>query len=61
MEDLPVQGPLPQEPDDAPFRKSETGGIRKLLVNQIYGCNLVLQLIFRYTQKSITSSVFYLL
>ena len=30
MEDLPVQGPLPQDPDDAPFRKSETGGIRKL-------------------------------
>ena len=30
MEDLPVQGPLPQDPDDAPFRKSESGGIRKL-------------------------------
>merc|ERR1712223_500985 len=30
MEDFPVQGPLPQDPDDAPFRKSETGGIRKL-------------------------------
>ena len=30
MEDLPVQGPLPQDPDDAPFRKTESGGIRKL-------------------------------
>ena len=30
MEDLPVQGPLPREPDDAPFRKAERGGIRKL-------------------------------
>lgn len=30
-EDLPVQGPLPQEPEDAPFRKcSESGGIRRL-------------------------------
>ena len=32
MEDLPVQGPLPQDPDDAPFRKAESGGIRKLCV-----------------------------
>ena len=32
MEDLPVQGPLPQDPDDAPFRKAESGGIRKLYV-----------------------------
>ena len=32
MEDLPVQGPLPQDPDDAPFRKTESGGIRKLYV-----------------------------
>ena len=30
MEDLPVQGPLPRDPDDAPFRKAEGGGIRKL-------------------------------
>lgn len=28
-EDLPVQGPLPLEPDDAPWKKSESG-IRKL-------------------------------
>ena len=32
MEDLPVQGPLPQDPEDAPFRKTESGGIRKLYV-----------------------------
>ena len=30
MEDLPVQGPLPQDPEDAPFRKNESAGIRKL-------------------------------
>ena len=28
-EDLPVQGPLPQDPEDAPFLKNESG-IRKL-------------------------------
>jgi hypothetical protein len=28
-EDLPVQGPLPEDPDDAPFKKRESG-IRKL-------------------------------
>ena len=27
--DLPVQGPLPQDPEDAPFLKNESG-IRKL-------------------------------
>lgn len=27
--DAPVQGPLPYEPDDAPWKKSESG-IRKL-------------------------------
>ena len=27
--DLPVQGPLPYEPEDAPWRKNESG-IRKL-------------------------------
>jgi hypothetical protein len=30
-EDPPVQGPLPFEPDDAPWKKSESG-IRKLWV-----------------------------
>ena len=30
IEDLPVQGPLPQDPDDAPFRRQETRGIRRL-------------------------------
>ena len=30
-DELPVQGPLPLEPDDAPWKKSESG-IRKLLV-----------------------------
>lgn len=29
QEELPVQGPLPLEPDDAPWKKSESG-IRKL-------------------------------
>lgn len=28
-DDAPVQGPLPYEPDDAPWKKSESG-IRKL-------------------------------
>ncbi|XP_023336508.1 RILP-like protein homolog isoform X2 [Eurytemora carolleeae] len=28
--DLPVQGPLPFEPEDAPWKKGETSGIRKL-------------------------------
>lgn len=28
-EDPPVQGPMPYEPDDAPWRKGESG-IRKL-------------------------------
>ena len=27
--DLPVQGPLPEDPEDAPWRKNESG-IRKL-------------------------------
>lgn len=32
-EDLPVQGPLPYEPDDAPWKKSgEKSGVRKLYV-----------------------------
>lgn len=30
--DLPVQGPLPYEPDDAPWKKQSKSGIRKLLV-----------------------------
>ena len=29
-EDLPVQGPLPQDPDDAPWKKNESGGVRRL-------------------------------
>ncbi|XP_017787170.1 PREDICTED: RILP-like protein homolog isoform X2 [Nicrophorus vespilloides] len=29
-EDAPVQGPLPYEPDDAPWKKSSESGIRKL-------------------------------
>ena len=28
-EDLPVQGPLPQEPEDGPWKRNESG-IRKL-------------------------------
>lgn len=31
-EDAPVQGPLPYEPDDAPWKKSSESGIRKLYV-----------------------------
>ncbi|KAK2723143.1 RILP-like protein homolog isoform X2 [Artemia franciscana] len=29
-EDLPVQGPMPYEPEDAPWRRKEESGIRKL-------------------------------
>ena len=29
-EDLPVQGPLPQEPEDAPWKKQNDSGIRRL-------------------------------
>ena len=29
-EDLPVQGPLPQDPEDAPWKKNESGGVRRL-------------------------------
>ena len=29
-EDAPVQGPLPYEPDDAPWKKCSESGIRKL-------------------------------
>lgn len=33
-EDLPVQGPLPYEPDDAPWKRaSESSGVRKLCVS----------------------------
>lgn len=33
-EDLPVQGPLPYEPDDAPWKRaSDKSGVRKLYVN----------------------------
>lgn len=33
-EDPPVQGPLPYEPDDAPWKKTnETSGVRKLYVS----------------------------
>ena len=32
--DRPVQGPLPYEPEDAPWKKSEVSGIRKLWVLQ---------------------------
>ncbi|KAK9745204.1 Rab interacting lysosomal protein [Popillia japonica] len=31
-EDAPVQGPLPYEPDDAPWKKSSESGMRKLFV-----------------------------
>lgn len=31
FEDLPVQGPLPQEPEDAPWKRSDSdSGIRRL-------------------------------
>ena len=33
--DRPVQGPLPYEPEDAPWKKSEMSGIRKLWVPEI--------------------------
>lgn len=33
--DAPVQGPLPYEPDDAPWKKSSESGIRKLYVFNI--------------------------
>jgi len=36
-EDLPVQGPLPQDPDDAPFLKNESG-IRKLF-RRVFGAS----------------------
>ncbi|XP_062544703.1 RILP-like protein homolog isoform X2 [Armigeres subalbatus] len=32
IEDLPVQGPLPYEPDDAPWKKHSESGIRKFFV-----------------------------
>ena len=28
--DRPVQGPMPYEPEDAPWKKNEISGIRKL-------------------------------
>lgn len=35
-EDPPVQGPLPYEPDDAPWKKTnETSGVRKLYVKPL--------------------------
>jgi len=34
--DAPVQGPLPYEPDDAPWKKSSESGIRKLYVFIIF-------------------------
>lgn len=34
--DAPVQGPLPYEPDDAPWKKSSESGIRKLYVYSFY-------------------------
>ncbi|KAF7378894.1 hypothetical protein HZH66_015128 [Vespula vulgaris] len=34
--DAPVQGPLPYEPDDAPWKKSSESGIRKLYALSIY-------------------------
>merc|ERR1719356_1512426 len=37
-EDLPVQGPLPQDPEDAPFLKNESG-IRKLPLLLRTSCN----------------------
>ncbi|XP_059090961.1 RILP-like protein homolog isoform X4 [Tigriopus californicus] len=30
FEDLPVQGPLPEDPDDAPWKRGNESGIRKL-------------------------------
>lgn len=34
--DAPVQGPLPYEPDDAPWKKSSESGIRKLYALSVY-------------------------
>ena len=34
--DLPVQGPLPYEPEDAPWRRSKKSGIRKLYINRLF-------------------------
>merc|ERR1711874_324521 len=35
-EDLPVQGPMPYEPEDAPWKRRETSGIRKFF-RQFFG------------------------
>jgi len=35
-EDLPVQGPLPYEPEDAPWKRHETSGIRKFF-RRVFG------------------------
>jgi len=36
--DLPVQGPMPYEPEDAPWKKSESSGIRKFF-RRVFGSN----------------------
>lgn len=44
--DAPVQGPLPYEPDDAPWKKSSESGIRKLYVYFfLFICNIYLKCI----------------
>merc|ERR1740123_1394972 len=37
--DRPVQGPLPYEPEDAPWKKSEVSGIRKFF-KRVFGTSL---------------------
>lgn len=54
-DDAPVQGPLPYEPVDAPWRRSESG-IRKLFVlTYIFFCKF---LHFDCTRKCLTIFIF---
>ncbi|XP_059090960.1 RILP-like protein homolog isoform X3 [Tigriopus californicus] len=40
FEDLPVQGPLPEDPDDAPWKRGNESGIRKLF-RKVFGVSSV--------------------
>lgn len=58
-EELIVEGPLPQEPDDAPWRKSDSG-IRKLfkyLTNVISNTQLIWEVLIMWNVRGVQSGL----
>ncbi|XP_055621278.1 RILP-like protein homolog [Toxorhynchites rutilus septentrionalis] len=58
IEDLPVQGPLPYEPDDAPWKKHSESGVRKFfrkLFSDVDASNLPRRSVSTLTKLALSS------